>query len=280
VVNELNEVATENGEGQNALRLHVRGLRDTERALLASVVRLSRRDTRNRSQPLELVGDSGAQDAEVFLIDARDGDAVNWARQQPWLASKPVIWLDANSVPAQHLIARRPLQWPVLTVLLARAIDHFKHPPASAEPVAPRMTQSARILVVDDSSVVRTQLRGLLGRHGFTVTEAANVAEAIGIAAASMVDCVFMDVVMPDVDGYEGCREVKRLQRDRALPVVMLTSKSSPFDRIRGRMAGCDAYLAKPVAEAELTQVLARILNSARDNTTRSNLVLSTAAAA
>jgi twitching motility two-component system response regulator PilG len=74
-----------------------------------------------------------------------------------------------------------------------------------------------------------------------------------------------MDVVMPGVDGYEGCREIKRLQRRQVLPVVMLTSKSSPFDRIRGRMAGCDAYLAKPVDDEELKHVLARVLNAQRE---------------
>jgi twitching motility two-component system response regulator PilG len=74
-----------------------------------------------------------------------------------------------------------------------------------------------------------------------------------------------MDVVMPGVDGYEGCREIKKLQRQKVLPVVMLTSKSSPFDRIRGRMAGCDAYLGKPVNDQDLKQVLARVLNTQRD---------------
>jgi two-component system cell cycle response regulator len=83
---------------------------------------------------------------------------------------------------------------------------------------------------------------------------------------SSAIDCIFMDVVMPGADGYEGCREIKRQRRERALPVVMLTSKSSPFDRIRGRMAGCDAYLAKPVEEGELQQVLTRILATQRES--------------
>jgi DNA-binding response OmpR family regulator len=63
---------------------------------------------------------------------------------------------------------------------------------------------------------------------------------------------------MPDTDGYEGCRKIKSLKSSIGhLAVVMLTSKASPFDRIRGKMAGCDAYLTKPVEPARLYEVLA-----------------------
>jgi twitching motility two-component system response regulator PilG len=259
-------LSEESGQDVRAMRLHVRGLRDTERALLASVVRLSRRDTRNRNQPLELVEAALAREADVLLIDTRDNEAMMWARQQSWLTEKPVIWLDAAGVPAVHTTARRPLQWPVLPVLLARSIDHFSHQPQQVNPPASQHAPAAaRILIVDDSEVVRNQLRALLGRQGFSVIEAVDVSSALAAAVTGTIDCVFMDVVMPGVDGYEGCREIKRLQRRQVLPVVMLTSKSSPFDRIRGRMAGCDAYLAKPVDDEELKHVLARVLNAQRE---------------
>jgi twitching motility two-component system response regulator PilG len=74
-----------------------------------------------------------------------------------------------------------------------------------------------------------------------------------------------MDVLMPGADGYEGCRQVKAHCRgDHAVPVVMLTSKTSPFDRIRGKMAGCDAYLAKPVSVPDLDVVLAQLVPGSR----------------
>jgi twitching motility two-component system response regulator PilG len=261
--------AEDSGQDGRAMRLHVRGLRDTERALLASVVRLSQRDTRNRSQPLEIIGPDQARDADVLLVDTRDAEAMVWARQQPWLNEMPVIWLDAANVPDMHMTARRPLQWPVLPVLLARAIDHFAHQPQLAQQASSPATGSTagatRILIVDDSEVVRSQLRALLGRQGFSIVEAVDVPSALEAASAGSIDCVFMDVVMPGVDGYEGCREIKKLQRQKVVPVVMLTSKSSPFDRIRGRMAGCDAYLGKPVNDQDLKQVLARVLNTQRD---------------
>ncbi|HEY8049741.1 MAG TPA: response regulator, partial [Ramlibacter sp.] len=68
--------------------------------------------------------------------------------------------------------------------------------------------------------------------------------------------CVFMDVLMPGVDGFEACRRIKA--RRGALPVVMLTSKSSPFDRVRGKIAGCDTYLTKPVDIVQLRDALGR----------------------
>jgi len=266
-INDINKPHTDDSaQVGRAMRLYVGGLRDTERALLASVVRLSRRDTRNRSQPLELVDVTQARDADVLLIDTRDVEAMVWARQQSWLNERPVIWLDATNAPAVHMTARRPLQWPVLPVLLARAIDHFwQRPQQEIATATGPAASTARVLVVDDSEVVRSQLQTLLGRQGLSVVEAADVPSAVAAATAEAVDCVFMDVVMPGADGYEGCREIKKLQRRRVLPVVMLTSKSSPFDRIRGRMAGCDAYLAKPVNDQELKQVLAQVLNTSRD---------------
>jgi two-component system, cell cycle response regulator len=158
--------------------------------------------------------------------------------------------------PAGHTQARRPLQWPVLPVLLSKAMDtRPRAAPTLASPARPN--ERPRVLVVDDSSVARTQLRGMLAMRDCEALEAADVAEALVQLEAARFDCVFMDVLMPGVDGYEGCRQIRARGRgDRATPVVMLTSKASPFDRIRGKMAGCDAYLAKPVDARQLDEVL------------------------
>ena len=66
---------------------------------------------------------------------------------------------------------------------------------------------------------------------------------------------------MPGIDGYEACRKIKAMpanSKNIKPSIIMLTSKSSPFDRIRGKMAGCDAYLTKPVQKSHLMQVLAK----------------------
>ncbi len=251
-----------------ALKLVVMGLKPMERQLLGGIVRVSQR----RSPRLALVDDSDAAEADVVMVDALDARSMAWAQRQPWLKRKPVIWLDATSVPAGHTLATRPVNWAALPTLLARALEQ---PTASVAPTAapanparavvplaatastPALEQRRPILVVDDSLAVRAYLRSLLEARGFSVTDAASVRAALEVMTQRTFDCVLMDVLMPDIDGYEGCRQIKSRQRGAsAVPVVMLTSKSSPFDRIRGKMAGCDAYLTKPVEPQQLSAVL------------------------
>jgi two-component system cell cycle response regulator len=107
--------------------------------------------------------------------------------------------------------------------------------------------QPLRALVVDDSLTVREQLRSALDRAGILSDQAENAAAALALLSANRYDLVFLDVVMPGTDGYEVCRTIKKDTYTRSLPVLMLTSRSSPFDRARGALAGCDSYLVKPI---------------------------------
>jgi twitching motility two-component system response regulator PilG len=91
---------------------------------------------------------------------------------------------------------------------------------------------------------------------GVEVTDAETAEAGIDLATHSAFACVFMDVLMPGIDGFEACRRIKA--KRGAAPVVMLTSKSSPFDRVRGKIAGCDTYLTKPVDAAQLREVVGR----------------------
>jgi twitching motility two-component system response regulator PilG len=69
-------------------------------------------------------------------------------------------------------------------------------------------------------------------------------------------DIIFLDVILPGADGYQVCKHIKKNPLLKQTPVVMLTSKASPFDRVRGSLAGCDTYLTKPVDYQEFKQVL------------------------
>ena len=247
-----------------SLKLHIQGLSAVERKLVDGIVKLSERDTRRRTPRLQLLPGDQCSAADVVIVDARDAAAMAWARLQAWLPSRPVIWVDAAGVPAGHTLVRRPVQWPILPVILSRAMEqgpqHMDGPAATGAHAAASSSSSVpRVLLVDDSVLARMQLRGELEQRGFDVDEAGSVDEALARLAQHRADGVLMDVLMPGVDGYEGCRRVKAQFRGRdAMPVVMLTSKSSPFDRIRGKMAGCDAYLTKPINRVELNDVLAR----------------------
>jgi twitching motility two-component system response regulator PilG len=253
------------------LKLVVRGFLATERSLLEGVVRLSQR----RSPRLELLKGPQIDQADIVMIDAADPEAVAWAQQEPGLGRKAVIWVDGGTAAPGHTLAQRPVQWPILPMLLARALEQGprrgdspsrRAAPTTSSSAAPRPAPSGgtpqRLLVVDDSLAVRAYLRSLLEAQGHVVAEADCVPAAIEALSSSLFACVLMDVLMPGVDGYEGCRQIKaRLRGANDVPVIMLTSKASPFDRIRGKMAGCDAYLTKPVDPKELHGVIAQFLN-------------------
>ena len=102
-------------------------------------------------------------------------------------------------------------------------------------------------LVVDDSLTVREQLRQALDRVGIACDQAESAEAAMGLLEKRRYDVAFLDVVMPGTDGYELCRKIKQNPYTRMMPVLMLTGRSSPFDRARGALSGCDNYLTKPI---------------------------------
>jgi two-component system, cell cycle response regulator len=235
------------------VRLAVRGFSAIEHRLLEGTVKLSQR----RAPRIELLAEADAPAADVVMLDAQDPQAVQWAAAQPWLAAKPAIWAGAKAVRPQHLAVDRHVQWPILPVLLYRAIEQCPRSQPAAAPASAAAGGSRRVLVVDDSLAVRGHLRSLLERQGLQVSEADTAEAGIEAAAAGRFACVLLDVLMPGMDGFEACRRIKARAKG-TLPVVMLTSKSSPFDRVRGKMAGCDTYLTKPVDPAQLYEVVDR----------------------
>ena len=121
------------------------------------------------------------------------------------------------------------------------------------------------VLVVDDNATVRMFMQAKLAPFGFEVDIAETGEEAIGLSATQEYTCVFLDVVLPGIDGYQVCKLIKsNKQAIKKTAVVMLTSRSSPFDKLRGSIAGCDEYLTKPLDEDRLLEVIAKFLPSSR----------------
>lgn len=119
------------------------------------------------------------------------------------------------------------------------------------------------VLVVDDSAPVREFMKHALAPLALNIDTADSGEKAIGMTAGRNYSCIFLDVMLPGVDGYRVCKLIKSKPTGQRSPVIMLTSKSSPFDRIRGTMAGCDSYLVKPVDEEKLRQTVMRLLQLA-----------------
>lgn len=120
--------------------------------------------------------------------------------------------------------------------------------------------QADSVLVVDDNLTVREFMKNKLAPFNFNVDYAENGEQAIGYTGQKHYTCIFLDVVMPGIDGYQVCKLIKANKSAQKTAVVMLTSKDSPFDKIRGSMSGCDAYLTKPVDEEKLLETIARFL--------------------
>ena len=134
-------------------------------------------------------------------------------------------------------------------------------PPVAQGPAA--VTEASRLtaLVVDDSLPIRRQIELELAHFVGHVDLAEDGERALELIAARSYDIVFLDVVLPGMDGYKICRTIKRDKRTKGTPVIMLTGKSSPFDRVKGKLAGCDTYLTKPVDHATFEKVVHKYLS-------------------
>ena len=123
----------------------------------------------------------------------------------------------------------------------------------------------ARILIVDDSP---SQLLGIqrivekLGHETITATDGAAGVEA---AKASLPDLVLMDVVMPNLNGFQATRTLKREPSTQNIPVILVTTKDQDTDRMWGMRQGARAYITKPFSEDELSEVIERIFSRADD---------------
>jgi twitching motility two-component system response regulator PilG len=109
-----------------------------------------------------------------------------------------------------------------------------------------------KVLVIDDSKTIRRTAEMLLAREGCEVFTAIDGFDALAKLAEHHPDIVFVDIMMPRLDGYQTCALIKHSKDFRSIPVVMLSSKDGLFDRARGRIVGSEHYLTKPFTKDEL----------------------------
>jgi CheY-like chemotaxis protein len=191
----------------------------------------------------------------------------------------------AASLPASARIADAPMQ-AAPTSLTAKIADapmqalpvapvapvvtvHVTPPAAVAPPAAPPVAapnaptarheeHNFRVLAVDDSPLMRTFLKNKLEPYGIAPEFASSGEEALFKISKQHFDLIFLDVMLPGMDGYDVCKMIKKNKDNNLMKVVMLTSKDKTFDKIRGTMAGCDGYLTKPVDELKLRAIIER----------------------
>ena len=117
---------------------------------------------------------------------------------------------------------------------------------------ASRSLSGLKILVVDDSKTIRRTAETLLSKEGCQVFTAIDGFDALSKIADHQPDLIFVDIMMPRLDGYETCSLIKHNKMFKETPVIMLSSKDGLFDRARGRIVGSEQYLTKPFTKDEL----------------------------
>ncbi|HYE38421.1 MAG TPA: response regulator [Ramlibacter sp.] len=270
------------------------GFNPVERSMLASIFALAA-----RRDPAFVQYDpnaTGTGSADIYLVDAENAEALNEFKTLSKRANLPAVMVGSGGDSMGFAMLPRPLQWARLlqaleeTVMtsgakkggreddegtlplgttLSSSLAGRTHPGASAAPVDPaaakRRALGDTVLVVDDNASVRMFMKAKLAPFNFEVDFAETGEEAVGLTGTREYTCVFLDVVLPGIDGYQVCKLIKANKHAiKKTAVVMLTSRSSPFDKLRGSLAGCDEYLTKPLDEDRLLEVIAQFLPSSR----------------
>ena len=115
-----------------------------------------------------------------------------------------------------------------------------------------------KVMVIDDSKTIRRTAESLLKKAGCEVITATDGFESLALVADLHPDVIFVDIMMPRLDGYQTCALIKHNEVYKNIPVIMLSSKDGLFDRARGRIVGSEEYLTKPFTKDELLNAIRR----------------------
>lgn len=285
----MNSISTALPCASKKILISVFGLSEYELRLVRSVLSLTMASGRKHSYAL--FDASQAADPDIVILDPDNGQAR--AALQELIATRnipePATVFISNVGQAKpgkyHLL--HPLVPTKMLALLDQVADELEKVlpaafPASAavvqkadmdkaaivQPLVQKNLQAAamqtayRALIIDDSPTARIKIDLELRSMKIASDCAETGEQALQMLEKKNYDIIFLDIVMPGADGYEICKIIRRHPQTKRTPVVMLTSKSSPFDRIRGSLSGCSSYLTKPVEHLKFRAVVEKTLTA------------------
>jgi two-component system, cell cycle response regulator len=243
--------------GKSKWVVDVIGLPLREISVLKCIFKLSS----SRAQSYELAPADQAPD--IVLVDGDNPEAVReWralcTRDRSKTTLPTVMVSQADTPPPAPLYA---LRRPIVTSRVLSTLEQITMQYKDTAPAAVALQH--RALVVDDSATTRKQIEIELEQLGIAADLAESGEQAFAFLNQGQgYDLIFLDVVLPGlVDGYNICKTIKRDKQRKRVPVIMLTGKGSPFDRVRGKLAGCNTYLTKPVGRERFQAVVKKYLD-------------------
>ncbi len=240
------------------------GFSESERRALKSMFNLA---AAVRELTYGLVNPEERITADIALVDADDPRAVDaWRRdQRSHNNPAPAVMVSkAEGIDNGQVQINRPLTMKKVLGALDELASHLRQggPNERSGASVSAAPSNYTALVVDDSLSVRKFMEDRLDGLGVAVELhfAATGEQALALAEERPYDIIFLDIMLPGIDGYRVCKSLKASTKSRSSPVIMLTSKKSPFDRVKGSMAGCDAYLTKPPDGQRLEAIIRKYL--------------------
>lgn len=235
------------------------GLQERDKRILHSILKI----ISNIHSELNILENENIQEADIVFVNCEDQEAIEQIRATD-NGLTPVFLVDANTALTSGISIRRPI---VLKRIL-QAIESI-----CSTRVANKLSRvgankhqylygGQNILVVDDSYPVRKYMEQKIreySHHHAQVYFAGNGKEAISEIERFKFDVIFLDIVMPDMNGYRICKWIKSVQSNAR--VILLSGKKSPIDKVRGSMSGCDAFLTKPPSEERLAEVFRQFIS-------------------
>lgn len=261
------------------------GLAPNEKNTLGSIFKLGA----SRPRKYGVVAENERSKAEIVLVDADDANAMSeWRSFSVHHNNIPVVKVVKN-LPAdvgndaylkRPLTLKRVLETLDKVTIESHGIDiktdddqfdeetqqAMEKAIASAKRKSSGSSGGIKALVVDDSLPVRKSMEMNLTIYGMDIDFAETGEEALDFVKkpGNVYDIIFLDLMLPGIDGYKVCKEIKSHKESKATPVVMLTGKGSRFDKLRGTMAGASVYLTKPVEQEKLKEVIQQFLPEAK----------------
>ncbi len=290
----MNSISTALPCASKKILISVFGLSEYELRLVRSVLSLTMASGRRHSYALFDASQAG--DPDIVILDPDNNQARAALQELIEIRSipEPATVFISNAGKAQpgkyHLL--HPLVPTKMLALLDQVADELEKVLPATSPVSAAVTQKAemdkaaqvqpllqkspqasvlqgghRALIVDDSPTARIKIDLELRSMKIAADCAETGEQALQMLEKKNYDIIFLDIVMPGADGYEICKIIRRHPQTKRTPVIMLTSKSSPFDRIRGSLSGCNSYLTKPVEHLKFRAVVEKTLSATDENT-------------